>query len=142
MEEKGRIAKVENGVAQVEMERTSTCARCGICLQVSGNKPILYVKDSLGVSPGDEVLISLESGELLRAAFLVYILPLFGLVLGYFLGRILFGREGIGILFAGIGFFAVLLFLYRYDKRLKVQKRMEAKIVHIEKISRGEKRAN
>jgi len=134
MEEKGRIVKVDNGVAEVEMERTSACARCGICLESSGDRMILYAKDSVGAHPGDEVLISLESKEVLKAAFLIYIFPLVGLIAGYFLGRSIFGTERIGIIFAGFGFFGVLFILYGYDKRLKAQKTGEAKIIRIEKI--------
>ncbi len=136
MEEKGRVIKVENGMTQVEMERTSTCARCGICLQSSGDKPILYIKDSLGARPGDKVLVSVESKEVLKAAFLIYLFPLVGLLAGYFLGRTVFGTERTGILFAGLGFFSALFFLYQYDKMLKGQKSREAKIIRIEKVFR------
>jgi sigma-E factor negative regulatory protein RseC len=132
MEEKGKIIKVENGMAQVEMERTSACARCGICLQSSGDKPILYAEDSLGARPGDEVLLYVESKEILKTAFLVYLFPLVGLVAGYFLGQAVFGTERTGILFAGLGFFTALFFLYQYDKRLKAGKSREAKIIRIE----------
>jgi len=133
MEEKGRVVKVDSGVAQVEMERTSACARCGICLQSSGDKSILYVKDSLGARPGDEVLVSVESKEILKAAFLIYLFPLVGLIAGYFLGRTVLGTETAGIIFAGLGFFTTLFFLYQYDKRLKAQKSRGAKIIQIVK---------
>ena len=134
MEEKGRIVKVEKGIAQIEMERTSACVRCGMCLQSSEDKSmILYVRDSIGARPGDEVIVSVESKEVLKAAFLIYLFPLVGLVAGYFLGRAVFGTEGTGILFAGVGFFSTLFFLYQYDKRLKGKKSKEAKISRIVK---------
>ncbi len=133
MEEKGRVVKVDNGVAQVEMERTSACGRCGICLQSSGDKPILYAEDSLGARPGDEVLVSVESKQVLKAAFLIYLFPLVGLIGGYFLGRTVLGTERTGIIFAGLGFFTTLFLLYQYDKRLKAQKSKEAKIIQIVK---------
>lgn len=133
MEEKGKVVKVENGVAQVEMERTSACARCGICLKSPGDKPILYVKDSLGARTGDEVLVSIDSRQILNTAFLIYLFPLVGLIGGYFLGRAILGTEGTGIIFAGLGFFATLFLLYRYDKRAKVQKNRGAKIIQIVK---------
>jgi sigma-E factor negative regulatory protein RseC len=136
MEKRGRVVKVENGVAQVEMERTSTCAQCGICLQSSGDKLILYVRDSLGAHPGDEVLVSAESKHVLKVAFLTYLFPLVGLIAGYFLGRTIFGMERIGIIFAGLGFFTALFFLHQYDKRLKAPKSGETKIIQIEKIFR------
>jgi len=136
MEEKGRVVKVENGVAQVEMERTSACARCGICLQSSQGKSVLYLEDSLGAHPGDEVLVSVESKEVLKAAFLVYLFPLVALVAGYFLGRTVFKTEKAGILFAGLGFLSALSLLYLYDKRLKAQKSGQAKIIRIEKVFR------
>jgi len=137
MEEKGRVVKVENGVAKVEMERTSSCARCGICLQGSGEKMILYAKDSLGVHPGDEVLVSMESKEVLKAAFLIYLFPLIGLIAGYLIGRTIFGTENVGILFAGFGFFGVFFLLYEYDKRLKSRINREAIIIRIEKTFTG-----
>jgi len=131
MEEKGRVVKVESGMAQVEMERTSACARCGICLQSSGDKPILYVKDSLGARPGDEVLISIESKQILKTAFLIYLFPLVGLIGGYFLGQAILGKEIAGIIFAGLGFFTTLFFLHQYDKRLRAQKSRGVKIIQI-----------
>jgi len=131
MEEKGRVVKVESGMAQVEMERTSACARCGICLQSSGDKPILYVKDSLGARPGDEVLISIESKQILKTAFIIYLFPLVGLIGGYFLGRAILGKEIAGIIFAGLGFFTTLFFLHQYDKRLRAQKSRGVKIIQI-----------
>ena len=133
MEEKGRVVKVDSGVAQVEMERTSACGRCGICLQSSGDKPILYAEDSLGARPGDEVLVSVESKQVLKTAFLIYLFPLVGLIAGYFLGRTVLGTERAGIIFAGLGFFTTLFLLYQYDKRLKAQKSKEAKIIQIVK---------
>ncbi len=132
MEEKGRVVKVENGVAEVEMERTSACARCGICLRSSQGKSVLYVEDFLGTHPGDEVLVSIESKEVLKVAFLIYLFPLVGLIAGYFLGREIFGTETIGVLFSGLGFFTTLFFLHQYDKRLKDRKSREARIICIE----------
>ncbi|MDH5174241.1 MAG: SoxR reducing system RseC family protein [Elusimicrobiota bacterium] len=131
MEEKGKVVKVENGMAQVEMGPTSACARCGICLQSSGDKPILYVTDSKGARPGDEVIVSVDSRQILKTAFLVYLFPLVGLIAGYFLGRAILGTEIAGIIFAAFGFFATLFFLRQYDKRLKSQKSKEARIIQI-----------
>jgi len=132
MEEKGRVVRVEKGIAEVEMERTSACARCGICLRSSQGKSLLYVEDYLGTHPGDEVLVSIESKEILKVAFLIYLFPLVALVAGYFLGREIFGTETIGILFSGLGFFTALFFLHQYDKRVKGRKSKEAKIICIE----------
>ncbi|MFB0527144.1 MAG: SoxR reducing system RseC family protein [bacterium] len=133
MEEKGTVVKVEDGVAEVQMEPTSACARCGICLKSSGDKPILYVKDSLGAHAGDEVLISIDSRQILKTAFLIYLFPLVGLIGGYFLGRAALRTEIAGIIFAGLGFFATLFLLYRYDKRAKAQKSRGARIIQIVK---------
>jgi len=133
MEEKGKVVKVETGLAQVEMEPASACARCGICLQTSGEKPILYVRDSIGVRPGDEVLVYLESKSALKAAFLIYLFPVVSLVAGYFFGRAIFRTEISGILLAGLGFISALFFLYQYDKKLRAQKSIEARIIEIVK---------
>jgi len=133
MEEKGKVVKVETGLAQVEMEPASACARCGICLQTSGEKPILYVRDSIGVRPGDEVLVYFESKNALKAAFLIYLFPVVSLVAGYFFGRAIFKTEISGILLAGLGFVSALFFLYQYDKKLRTQKSIEARIIEIVK---------
>ena len=133
MEEKGKVVKVETGLAQVEMEPASACARCGICLQTSGEKPILYVRDSIGVRLGDEVLVYVESKNILKAAFLIYLFPVVSLVAGYFFGRAIFETEISGILLAGLGFISALFFLYQYDKKLRAQKSIEARIIEIVK---------
>jgi sigma-E factor negative regulatory protein RseC len=85
--------------AWVEIQRRSACAACqparlrhgdvGEALErpPSGSEP----SRTLPLRPGDEVIVGLADGVLLRGALLAYLLPLFLLLAGALLGQAAFG---------------------------------------------------
>lgn len=102
-----------DGVVRVEAARNSACAQCssrtscsqGVLSQWSrGRKIELEVRnpDNLPLRPGQQVLIGLEEGGLMRASLLLYLLPLLMLVAGALGVSLLGGSEGMQILAAGL----------------------------------------
>ena len=121
LETQGRVIAVEAGFAWVESVRQGGCSSCaskGACgsqllgeaLTPASNAQSanhVLVQDSVGVRVGDTVLLGIEEKGALRAAFLMYGLPLFGLMSGLLLAQpwgdlwaIAAGTSGLGLALA------------------------------------------
>lgn len=130
LEEIGRVVKVEGLQALVEMNRHSACAHCGICTLGSQDKMEILANNSLGATVQDQVKVSVSGPIILKSAFVVYIVPLFGLVLGYLLGRYL-GGEKLGVIVGIGGVLLVLFSLHYYDRKLKKENKLIVNITEI-----------
>jgi sigma-E factor negative regulatory protein RseC len=96
IEENAVVVATEAGIAEVEIQRRSSCnacsARggCGVSLldRVLGRRPQhLLLPNKLGVGVGDEVVIGMPEGALLKAAVAAYMVPLLGLLAGGIIGE-------------------------------------------------------
>lgn len=114
----GLVVKKEKNIMEVLVKRSSACGEnCGHCNACSGLEQIVKVEDVDGIFVGDTVQLELKSKNVLNAAFLVYILPLILLILGYIIAGFFFESDVIcasaGFIFMIIGFFA----LHFYDAK-------------------------
>ncbi|MEW6725005.1 MAG: SoxR reducing system RseC family protein [Bacillota bacterium] len=111
MLEIGRVVEVRGETALVQMIRTAACASCGKC--ASGHQSSLMqleARNPVGAGMGDMVKLDTEGLTPLRAAFVVYLLPLLMAGVGYAIGSILspsagggdspYGLVGMGAMFA------------------------------------------
>lgn len=130
LEEIGRVVKVEGLQALVEINRHSACARCGICALGTHDKMEILADNSLAAKVNDQVKVAVSGPVILKAAFIVYIIPLFGLVLGYLLGRYL-GGEKLGVIVGIGGALLVLFSLHYYDRKLKKENKLIVRITEI-----------
>jgi sigma-E factor negative regulatory protein RseC len=65
------------------MQRHSACASCGKCATTSEKKDIIVeVDNTLGAKVGDKVKVNMETVNVLKAAAIVYIVPLLALLVG------------------------------------------------------------
>ncbi len=90
MAEVGKVVEVLDGKAIVELRQTAACAGCRAvhaCFMGYGTMRRATVCDPLGVRMGDRVEVTLQPNALVKASFIVYILPLIALFVGLFLGR-------------------------------------------------------
>jgi len=101
LETQGRVTATEAGFAWVESERQGGCSSCAsksacgsqllgeaLTPASSNSSPnVVRARDNVGVRIGDKVLLGIEEEGALRAAFLMYGLPLFGLMSGLFLAQ-------------------------------------------------------
>ncbi len=67
----------KRGTAKVVFDRRSACDKCKMCLTASGDKMKVYVevKNALGAKTGDRVGVQMSDKFVLRAAFIVYVIP-------------------------------------------------------------------
>ena len=87
-----------DGTAQVMHVRQSACS--GDCHQCAGcgaaqETMILTAQNPIGATEGDLVMVEAASAPVLKAAAVVYILPLLLFFAGYLAGSLLWGRGGL-----------------------------------------------
>ena len=96
MEQTVRVSRVlPDGSAEVMRVRESACS--GDCHKCSGcgssQQTMLFrVENPIGAKPGDWVVIEAKSSAVLKAAAMLYIVPLVLFITGYLLGEHLWQR--------------------------------------------------
>lgn len=140
MEKIGVVKSIEGDIAVVEIRRASACGEsCSSCK--AGCAPTaVYVRvnNSVNASVGQYVKLKTESKKVMKAVFLVYMIPFFNMIIGIAIGSWLakyFGYEKESeIISAGIGFLFLAssyLYLNLKDKRIKEKNHMEIAISYI-----------
>ncbi len=87
--ETGRVTHVSNGKATIEIERGTACAKCHAGCACDLGKSLLQVEadDPIGVQTDQYVQMTMHNTSVLRASFVVYVVPLCALVIGVLLGE-------------------------------------------------------
>ena len=123
MEQIVRVREVYNdGTAQVIHVRESACS--GDCHKCSGcgaqsETMILTVHNPIGAKAGDMVVIESATGPVLKAAAMLYILPVVLFLLGYLVGENLWA---LGPVFGILGIVLGLVLVKLYDRYLQKKK--------------------
>ena len=126
MTQKVRVKRTyPDGRALVVHVRQSACS--GDCHKCSGCGAMqetveLTVRNPIGASAGDLVLMETATGPVLTAAAVLYLLPLGLFFLGYLLGQVLWSRGGL----AGcLAFLVGICLCVVYDRALGRKKETE-----------------
>lgn len=122
IEEHAVVIAVEQGHAWLEVQRHSACGSCSVgtgCGTAAlakawdGRRSRLRVMAPWPLQVGDEVIVGLADGGLLRGALLAYLLPLALLLAGALLGEAAFAGAGeepvilLGAIGLGLGLLSV-----------------------------------
>lgn len=84
IETTARVVSSENGTVMVEASAQSGCGGCqsrsvcgvsGLGKYFSGNRKAIEVKCDANVRAGDELQLSMDEGDMLKAGLLAYLLP-------------------------------------------------------------------
>ena len=136
IEERAVVAEAGAGYVWVEIQRRSAC---GSCQASDGCGTAALAKawgvrsmrtralSTLSLQPGDEVIVGLADGVLLRGALLAYLLPLVLLLAGAMLGQAAFAGAGeelvvlSGALGLGLGFLVVRVMSRRFREDVRFQ---------------------
>ena len=122
MEQLVRVKKVNaDGTAQVLVIRESACS--GDCHKCSGcgaakEAIVLTADNPIGAITGDMVKIQSETAPVLKAAVVLYMLPLVLFFVGYGLGAALGFSGG---LFGGLAFGFSIVLIVLYDRKMQKQ---------------------
>jgi sigma-E factor negative regulatory protein RseC len=138
--EEGVVTKLEARTAWVTTTRSGACASCsarGSCATLGGGKEMeVAAINAAGARVGDRVVLSFETASLLKASFLLYIVPILFLILGAAVGQqagpglgldASLGSILLGFAAFGIGFLIVRSLCNRMARKDKYQ----AKIIRI-----------
>lgn len=131
MNQQGYIIEIVDDItAKLKLKRHSACASCGKCATTSEEKDIIVeVDNSIGAKIGDRVEVNMETINVLKAAFIVYTIPLIALLIGIigtfyglkavnFNGNIEIISAIVGLIFTII----VFLILKKNDKKFRNSK--------------------
>ena len=122
MEQLVRVRETHaDGTATVFRMRERACS--GDCHKCSGcgaaKETVIFSADNpIGAAPGDFVKVESSTAPVLKAAMVLYVLPLLLFFLGYWLGTL---PGGFGPLGGGLGFLLGVTIVVAYD-RLVVNK--------------------
>lgn len=82
MIEFGKVVDIEKGLARIELDRSDTCAKCGLCSTNTEKKNYLFFPDDSGLQPGDRVRIEISPKVVLKSSLITFLVPIMGIVLG------------------------------------------------------------
>ena len=129
MQQLVKVLKCEpDGMAQVACLRQSACS--GDCHKCSGcgaveQTMIFTARNPIGARPGDMVTVESATGPLLKAAAVLYLLPLVLFIAGYLVGM----QWGVGGLVGAMAFAASIGLIIAYDRLVMKKKNTEYTIV-------------
>ena len=123
MREVGFVDEVNGEFAIVRVAKKSACGEnCASCKGgcTPGERKI-KVKNTISAKVGEKVILEMTESKVLSAAFLAYILPIIIFFVGFFVGDRMFSHElasvGIGVVFAGVGFWVIYLFNKKAEEK-------------------------
>ena len=141
--EEGVVTQVgSDGTAQVKTVRSGACKSCSArhsCKPGEAKEMEVAVLNPLGAKPGDRVILTFDTGNLLKATFLLYILPIIGLLVGAIIGNHLAlqwqwasgSRSGFSALVGFAGLFTALLFVRKKGNQLGRRTQYRPRITRI-----------
>ena len=123
MQETGIVREAHGEEVVVELTPVSSCANCAlhsVCNPSEVEKPVLTATNPIHAKVGDWVKLEMNPGAAVTSAFLIFIFPLIGLVVGYFAGHP-FGR--LAEILGTIAGFALFLFIVKLLDPILTKKR-------------------
>ena len=88
--EKGVVIKIDATTAWITTTKTSACEGCAArssCTVLGGGKEMeVEAINDIGARVGQNVVLHFQTSPLLKATFLLYVLPILFLILGAFIG--------------------------------------------------------
>jgi len=143
IEESGTVLSIEEGFAEVETIRTSSCTSCRArhgcghhaIAQVSpSNRMLMKAIDPLTVKVGQKVVVGIPEDTLLQASLWMYLIPLLGLVGGAVLPSLWGGESEISVVLSIFGFAGGLLLAKKKSKQEINNPNYYPKILRIEPL--------
>jgi len=99
LKEKGFVTALEEKGAVVRIIRERACGNnCGGCAGEEGEKTVFVHGRHPGLSEGDEVDVLISDPGIVRAGFVLFIVPVLALIAGYAAGDMLYSRGMAGSL--------------------------------------------
>lgn len=133
-EEEGIVLEIVGSIAKVKVGRHGECKNCGAC--PGDNAMVIDAKNPIGAKPGQRVAFEMQETNMLMAAFIVYIMPLFAILLGSIAGEWVAPRLGQDQQICQIGggviaFILAVLYIKFFDRFVQKNEKMKPVIIRI-----------
>jgi sigma-E factor negative regulatory protein RseC len=116
-EEVGTVIESRGGAARVLVKRNSACDHCpsrSCCASVGGDLKGVDVSNGMGAREGQRVKIGISPKAVLKASFILYMVPILALIIGAVLGNYLGPQHReIWAVSMGVGFFVGSYFVIK-----------------------------
>ncbi|SCG83541.1 sigma-E factor negative regulatory protein RseC [Proteiniborus sp. DW1] len=139
MEQVGLVVNTNRNTAMVVVGRASACGgSCASCSSSCKTPGIsLEIKNTLGAKPGDYVELRAQTSQILKSAAIVYLIPLFAMIIGIIVGINIFMSAGysnyesygfiVGLVFLGLSY----IILRIIDKKVKMRNKAIIEMIRI-----------
>jgi sigma-E factor negative regulatory protein RseC len=123
MRETGVIVSEEQNRATIQLAKGDKCKSCNICTTTEPNRMQLQAINKIDAGVGDTVEVEVPPGRVIGSSFLIFIVPIILMIVGYFVGNSFFGPasgngEGAGIIGSILGFLFSLILLKLIDSQI------------------------
>lgn len=139
IKENGVVTKTNPATAWVKTTRSSSCKSCSAHGSCEGaQEREVEVMNPVGAKEGDAVTIAIQTGSMIKLSALLYLFPVFSMILGAALGAYLAPGYGIdestlSALLAFLCFFLSFLIIRFTSGRISGNDRYHARIIQIKK---------
>jgi sigma-E factor negative regulatory protein RseC len=138
--EQGIVLRTDSESAWVRTTRSSACEGCtarGSCHTLdSGQEMEVKALNPAGARAGDRIVLSFETGSLLKATFLIYVFPIIFLIAGAAIGQLLapligFSPSTLSVLLGFTSFFSALFIMKARANKMAQKNAYQPKITKI-----------
>jgi len=145
-QETGIVESIDEKWVWVKTQRKSACSHCGHkdhCHIVEGSDLMLVkAKNAADAKKGDEVELFISTATKLKCVFMVYMVPVFGLMIGAFSASSLSGLLGLNpkigtVLFSLAGVVLAYILVRRYSNRMEIKDALTPLVKRVIKGSAG-----
>ena len=139
MREQGVITRViSKNLVEVACQRSEACKNCGACHDIGENMMAIEAVDHIQAKKDDVVEFDIPSAELVKSSFVVFIVPIIFLMIGYLLTIKALPLVGLvetgewpailgGLLFLVASYFAINW----YDRRVQLKESSRARLIRV-----------
>lgn len=132
MKSSGKVTEVNGNKIKVKMFKESSCAHCSGCGDANKLTRELDLFYNGEVEIGDIVTFELEDAKMLKIGFLVYILPIIMMLIGFVISSKMGNSEKTSV-FISFGFLIIsFICLHIYDKYF-VKEKVQMVVTAVEK---------
>ena len=136
MIENGVINKIQDNTAWLTVVKGEQCQGCNACSAFGEGSAELVARNEIAAKLGERVEVEIDPQKVVKHSAIVFLLPVFGLILGYFLGvsyltKLGLAKEGAGIL-GSLGSMALnFVGIFVYDRKLGKSNEINARIIRV-----------
>ena len=137
-------AVLENGMAQIAVERDTACGAAHSCHDCAGcekmmtnTNTVVTAFNDVNAGKGDVVKVRGENKVFFKTAAIVYIVPLILAMAAYFVAMGMGLGEGLQVLVTFVGFALGVLLGVAWDRHMKKTSGLRFHIVEIKKACSG-----